>query len=482
MSKEQELLNKIERAEGLLCGLVLRKPSVLIENVINPNMLSENAQFYIGMTNRLLKKDIEVVDEVHFSEEVYSIGLTSKYNELGGWQTVKELQNIASPQNEDSIIDEFLKWNLVKTYNKKGILDIEKHWDKILIMKSSQIPDYIMFQATDVDIQTMSDIEFSDLNITDSELQSMIDGENMGIYYGKYSPILNYLSLGLPLRDLTMISSYTNGGKSSFVTANIIIPSAEDKIKSVIISNEQQAMVYKLLLLNYVLVNRLNYHKLPRKKIKTGKWTEEEGKIINKARKIIRDEYAPYIHFAKIYDYDMGKVKKIAQREAKLGTTLLIYDTMKYSGDGDGVWQALLNDSKELFQIVSKLGMAGVVTFQLYAGTKNKIRILDESCLSNAKQVAEVFSEMIAFRDIWDDEWDGEDCEIKPYRLKKDSNGKYTGDREYIPLNKKNSYKIFFHFKTRNDSAGTQLCYQFSGHDNTWKEIGYCNVHGKNRY
>ena len=126
--------------------------------------------------------------------------------------------------------------------------------------------------------------------------------------------------------------------------------------------------------------------------------------------------------------------------------------------------------------------MAGVVTFQLYAGTKNKIRILDESCLSNAKQVAEVFSEMIAFRDIWDDEWDGEDCEIKPYRLKKDSNGKYTGDREYIPLNKKNLYKIFFHFKTRNDSVGTQLCYQFSGHDNTWKEIGYCNVHGKNRY
>ena len=74
-------------------------------------------------------------------------------------------------------------------------------------------------------------------------------------------------------------------------------------------------------------------------------------------------------------------------------------------------------DSKELFQIVSKNNLAGVVTFQLALSTKNKVRILDEGVLSNGKQVAEVFSEMIGFRDIWSDEFSGEDSDIKPYKI-----------------------------------------------------------------
>ena len=81
----------------------------------------------------------------------------------------------------------------------------------------------------------------------------------------------------------------------------------------------------------------------------------------------------------------------------------MVYDTMKYSGDGDNTWMSLIEDSKQLFQITSKLDITTVVSFQLSPATKNKIRILDETCLANAKQVKEVFSEMVGFRDLWSD-------------------------------------------------------------------------------
>lgn len=482
MCFEDKLNEKLKKSEGLLCGLILKEPTLLLDYNINKKLLSSEALFYIGMADRLLGKGVEVIDEVSFSGEISDIPqLNDKYIEMGGYNTVRELSSIIDSKNADSIFDDWTKWNLVKTYKTKGILDIEKHWDKILKMKSNQVLEYIEYQINDIDIDISTDIVFEDLNLTDKEIEDIKNGINMGIHYGKHSHILNYLSMGLPKGDLTMFSSFTNGGKSSFVMNNIIIPTAEQKIKSVIVANEQQSIVYKMLLQAYVLTERLNYWSLPRKKFKSGKWEYEDENMVTKARKIIREEYAPYITFVKLYDYDMAKVKKIAKRTSKLGAEILLYDTMKYSGDDESTWLSLIQDSKDLFQICSRLNLAGVVTFQLAPAMKNRLRVIDESGLANGKQVAEVFSEMFGFRDVWEDEFDGETYDIKPYKLKKE-NGKFTSTKEYLVLDKNKKYKIFFHFKTRNDEVGNAILYEFKGHQNKWIELGYCNPHQKNKF
>lgn len=478
----KKLNDKISKAEGVLCGLVLKEPNTLNEYNINKKLLSSEALFYIGITERLLSKGIEVVDEVSFASEVESISLQDKYEEMGGYSTVKDLSSIVDTRNSDAIMDEWTKWNLVRNYNEKGILDVDKHWDKLLKMKSSQVVDYIDYLMNDVDLSISSDVIFERLDLTDKEIEDIKSGINMGINYGKHSPILNYLSMGLPKGDLTMFSSFTNGGKSSYVMNNIIIPVAEQKIKVTVIANEQRSIVYKLLLQTYVLTERLNYWKLPRKKFKSGKWVDDDDVMVNKAREIIKNEYSPYIEFVKLYDYDTKKVDKIARRVAKRGCELIVYDTMKYSGEDESTWLSLIQDSKDLFQTVSKLNIAGVVTFQLAPSLKNKVRTLDESVLANGKQVAEVFSEMFGFRDIWEDEYEGEPYDIKPYKLKKDSNGKFTSEKEEIILDKDKKYKIFFHFKTRNDEVGNAILYEFKGHQNKWIEIGYCHPHQKNKF
>lgn len=479
-----KLNEKIMKSEGKLCGLILKQPTLLNDYNINKKLLSEDALFYIGVTERLLNKGIEHVDEISFLSDIESISsLVDLYNKRGGYKTIKELMEIVNVNNADAIVDEWNKWNLIRNYNNKGILDYEKHWDKIDKMSASQVVDYIEYHISDIDINITSDIVFENLNLTNDEITSIKNGANIGINYGKHSPILNYLSLGLPLGDLTMFASYSNGGKSSYIMSNIVIPIAEQGIKVGVIANEQKSIAYKLLLQQYVLTEVLGYYKLPRKKFKTGHWTTEDEEMVQKARQIIKEKYAPYITFVKLYDYDMKKVSKIAKKMSRTGMKVMIYDTMKYSGDGsDSVWMSLIQDSKDLFQICSKLDIAGVVSFQLAPSTKNRLRNLDEEALANGKQVKEVFSEMFAFRDLWDDEWDGEPFDIKPYKLKKDANGKFTGEKEYLKLDKNKIYKIFCHFKTRNDAVGNTILYEYKGHINKWVELGYCTVSTKNRY
>ena len=116
MSKIEELKLNLSKAEGMLCGLVLSNPSILLEHSINNNLLSEDALLYIGIANRLLDKNIKVVDEVSFSSEIELLGLQSKYESSGGYQTIKELINIVDERNADSIFENWDKWVLIDSY------------------------------------------------------------------------------------------------------------------------------------------------------------------------------------------------------------------------------------------------------------------------------------------------------------------------------------------------------------------------------
>ena len=484
MEFKNKLIEKIKKSEGVLCGLILKEPNLLLDYSINKKLLSSEALFYIGIADRLLSKGIEIIDEVSFASEVADIPkLNDKYIEMGGYNTVKELMNIVEVKNADSIVDEWTKWNLVRTYDEKGILDIEKHWDKILMMKSGQVADYIEYQINNIDISTSSDMVFEDLSYNDEEIQGLIDGVNIGIQYGKHSPLLNYLTLGVAKSNIYLFGGFTNSGKSSFVFENMILNMVENKVKCCVISNEQKSDAFKVLLQIHILTERLDYWKLTRKKIRSGKFTDEDMDMMKKAIQIAKEEYDPYLKFVKIYDYDTSKVNKVVKKLSKVGTEVFFYDTFKIGDSGDGaVWEKLLEDSKELFKTASKNDVAMILSVQLALHSKNKTRFLDEGVLSNGKQIAEVVETGVYMRDIWADEFNGETYDIKPYRQKKDANGKFTTEREEITLDKEKKYKIMFLSKTRSDENGIAILYEFNGAWNKWIEIGKCSPHTKNNY
>ena len=154
MSYKDELDKQLLKSEGMLSGLVLKCPEVLNDYKINFKLLGSDSAFYIGIVNKLLEQGINTIDEVSFSSMVESFRLTEAYQRYGGFNTVKNLKSIVDERNADSIVDTWRKWNLVKNLEESGMLNIEKHWDKIKVMNTSQIEDYMTAKINDVAMNT----------------------------------------------------------------------------------------------------------------------------------------------------------------------------------------------------------------------------------------------------------------------------------------------------------------------------------------
>ena len=214
---------------------------------------------------------------------------------------------------------------------------------------------------------------------------------------------------------------------------------------------------------------------MTRKKIKQGKFTDEQWEMLNKAKQISQEKYA-HIRFIKLFDKNINRVKQVIKKLSKVGYQVFIFDTMKSDDEIDeSMWQQLLIHSRKLFQIASRENISLICTYQLALHTLNR-RYLDASCLSNAKQIKEVFSEMVYCREIWGDELKDEKFDVKPYQLVRDESGKYTNTRKPLELDPDKKYMIIFLDKTRNDEDKKQILYSFNGRFNLWKELGFCTV------
>lgn len=473
----KELIQNREMIEGNFIFCLWSEPDSFLdydkEIVCDKTFITEDGQFYYSLGLEMAKKGYRSLDDASIYTFVgENSTLKNGYERRGGYHTVKNMLGIVDIQNTESYYDALCKNNFLISLYEQGF-NVVKHIDKLNKMTNQEAVDYYDYILNSASLSKTTGVKIETLGLS-GFIDKFNNGHQKGVNFGKKCPIMNYLTLGLPKGDITAFASYSNGGKTSFVAENIIFPIAETKKKTCIISNEQQIEVYQILLLVHVLTERLDYWKLTRKKIKSGGYTEEEIEMISKAEKIVEEEYEPYLSFVKTFDYNMSKVCKIIKKLAKTGLEVAVYDTMKVDSESDEVWKSLLNDSKMLFQTVSKEGVAGVVTVQLALHMQAK-RFLSMQCFANGKQISEVMSEIIMFRDLWEDEREGEKFDVKPYRHKKDSNGKITGVKEIIKLDPEKKYKLMFHVKTRNDEADNVLVYEFNGQWNKWKELGFAN-------
>lgn len=436
---------------------------------------TEDGQFYFHLGREMYKQGYKSFDNVTIYTFLESKPTVKKHFEkLGGYPTINELCSLVNPDNVDAYYDKIAKMNTLMTLYDKGFSVLD-HMDKFAEMTNQDVYDYYDYLLNSISIKNSHDIDMETLEIDHKFLDECDEGSAQGLSYGAHCPILNYLTLGVPLGDLYMFGGHSGVGKSSFVFENQILTMTESGIKCAVISNEQRSKDFKQLLLVHILTQELDYWGLTRKKLKLGKFTDEQWEMLEKAATISKEKYKS-IQFVKLFDNDMKKVKRIIKKLAKLGYQAFMFDTMKSEDEIDeAMWQQLLIHSRKLFQIASKENIALICTYQLALHTLNK-RYLDASCLSNAKQIKEVFSEMVYARTLWDDEYTGEKFDVKPYQLKKDKNGKYSNIREPIELDRDKKYIVVFLDKTRNDDDKIQVLYEFNGRFNKWYEKGYCKV------
>lgn len=438
-------------------------------------ILTEDGKFYFTLGRNLYEQGYRTFDNVTLITYLEGFPAVKEYfEERGGYNTVRELMSITSADNAEGYFDNIAKYNTLMELHDKGF-NVMQNIAKLKRMTNQQVYDFFDYQLNSVSIKANHDFEVETLEIDDEFIQECDSGAARGIDYSKNCRILNNITMGLPLGELYMVGGHSGAGKTSFVFENMILPITENGIKCTVISNEQRSKDFKMLLLVHVLTHDLNYWDLTRKKIKQGNFSAEQMTKIRQATEIIQTKYGA-IRFIKLFDNNMDKVKKIIRKLSKVGYQVFMFDTMKSEDAVDeAMWQQLLLHSRNLFQLASKENIALICSYQLALHTSNR-RYLDASCLSNSKQIKEVFSEMIYFRTIWDDEFPEGKCDIQPYQLKKDRNGKYIREKEIQEIDKEKRYLIAFVDKTRNDEDKQQILYEFNGRFNTWKEIGYCHV------
>lgn len=474
----QKTLDRInsgrERTECCFVFSVWKEPSLYEDykdvNIGKDNtLINEDAVFYWDLGRAMYQSGLKNFDAISIEDFLTNKKVAKKqYEEFGGYSTVKELKELTDPENIDAYYDKICKDN--------ALISIATSYEKIFTEKLNEFDNfssedvYNTFDAINnkIAVNSATNSKVEDLVITQKFLDDNENGINIGLQYGKAAPILNYTTLGLPLGDITLLTGFSGSGKTSFVFENMVIPISENE-KVTIFSNEMGITAYQNLLLSHILTKDLNYWELTRKKIKQGKYSDKDKEMLKKAIEISTTKYN--IKFIKLFDNDTGVIMKYMKQLARQGCQCFVWDTFKGDdiSDGSEAWLQLLMNSRKIFNLVSKLNVALVCTFQLALYTTNQ-RYLDASCLSSSKQIKEVVSELLMMRKLWSDEYTGEKCDCKAYRLDQDKK------KQLLQLDSDKTYIIVFINKTRNDESDREILYEWNSRFNKWVELGYCII------
>lgn len=439
------------------------------------SLICEDPVFYFLVGRGIRQQGFSNIDNITLDTYLADKpGLRKRYIELNGWEACKRMMNLVDTENVDGFYDQIAKMNSLKILATK-FDEMLSNPERFKNSTNEEVYETFEYLNNSVALTTGNVSKVENIIADEKYIEQCDAGMGVGIQYDKVAKILNNLTLGLPIGDMYLLAAHSGSFKSSFLFNNMVIPIAENGYKVCIVSNEMTVDAYKNLLLVHVLTNDLNYWNIPRKKLKSGNFTEEDKKMLRKAIKIEKEKYSD-IQFVKLFESDTNSLVKYIKQLARSGTKVFIYDTLKASdssGNDDKMWQTLLMDSRRIFQAVSKEQVCFVASFQLALYTTNQ-RYLDASCLSSSKQIKEVCSEVCLQRLLWDDEYPHEKYDCEPYRYKKTESGKYI--KVPVDIDKDKKYVVIFLDKTRNDERGQTLLYCVNGAFNSWQEVGYCTI------
>lgn len=433
---------------------------------------SKDAAFYYMLGREMYRMGYKTFD--HVTIDTFLDGkpaIKAIFDEYGGYREVQELKSIVDVSNVEAYFEKITKMNNLSSIAKgyeKAMENVER-FDNMTNEEVFTTFDYINSNSA---ISAGNNERIETLSVDKAFIEKLNSGESVGFSYNTYAPMLNYITLGAAPSSLYLLGAHSGMGKTSWVFEVMLMGLHKNGVKTAIVSNEMLIESYKLLLIEHVLTKDLGYWGLTRKQVKQGKFNPEQREMLEKAAVVITEKYSD-ISFVKVFDNDMNKIMKYMRKLKAQGVQVVFYDTFKSddSADGNNLWQTLMLDARRLFQCCCKLGICCVTTYQLALHTEN-YRYLTASCLSNSKQIKEVYETMVYMRTLWQDEYSGQKYDVHPYRFKR-------GDskiKEEITLDPDKRYVLFFVDKTRADEDKQIVLFEWNPRFNNWKEIGYAKV------
>lgn len=476
----EKYLENRDTIEGRLILAFWKQPELLDEYKLNPkdDLVNEDSRLLYNLAVKMYESGIIEFDLV--SVETYLEKyprLLEEINENGGVKELIRSANTINTVNIENYYDDLLKANyLIDLYftQKQLVSD----FDKMKNMTDSLcVADYVEHLVGEcASSKIMKKVEVNELYISDQLLDEIIQGELIEtISFAEYAPKLNDIVFGLPLGMTFMVSAPSGNGKSNFITSMMIYPAIKQGEIVTLISNELGYKQYLIMLITMVLTRELDYYKITRDKILKAKLTAEDIEKLKEAQAFINNNYKGGIKFINYNSSDIDIVIRNMKKYARLGSRVVVYDTMKSPNSAnERAWADIIEASKLLTYTCQETNQALILSYQIamHASTK---RFLTGADLSQGKQIKEMITNHIIFRYLKPDEYSGERYDVKPYRWKREETSGKTY-KEYFKTDPDKRYIVVYVEKTRNGEDGKHLLYRFDGHHATYTELGYCTV------
>lgn len=448
---------------------------------------SKDANFFYVVGKQMYKAGFEQFDEASVLSFVSGNDMIKDaFIKKGGYGVYEAAKSHLEGDNAEGYFNEIIKINCLNDLQNNGI-NIENDYHKLSQMSVEQIKMFYSYKLNNIFLTKSSTTHIDDMDITDEDLMLLNSGAQMGLSIASVAPLLNYEILGIN-RGLSFIGGAVNQGKTAFCCGVVVRGFLSQGIKTVLISNEQTLMEFKQLFLA-MAVNEIKEN-VDRRRIKIGHYGTKEWEVLRAAKDHYNTYYAPFLKFAKIFDYSLEDVQTIVSTMSARGYKGFIYDVFKAEDGTSGrVVEEMKEMSKALFKTADETDSYVVATIQLGLSFSD-VRNLHMGVISTSKHITEPATETLLLREMWDDECTGEKNDIKIYNYKYDRDGnkmidKATGKpiKQYIEVFGEDyrQIKLLFVAKTRNTDRGICIAYKFNGAYNKWKELGYCTPSYENR-
>ena len=497
-----ELLDKRITTEGNVIGLIYNDPLILDEcNLSSDDFLSTDGRFYYEVAREFRQNKINEFTEVAIMSHL-DAAVIDGFQDRGGFRAVEDLADKVSVKNKEAILDALAKCNIIirlfeSGFNllqpikigKKDITPLE-HFKKL---DSNEILDWYNVQLTQMgggyDVKLLED---ADMEITDDFMDSLICGDEQGTSYDcagvdiqgnsmSVFPRLSNSTLGFVSGASHYIAGFSSSGKTAML-CSIILALVYRGEKVLIICNEQSSKTWKINMLTFILYKHFRYTSITKSDLMAGKLSEEDRKMLNKAREYLNQLIKGNVHFIQMASNDMNVVKtKIRFYALQFGYSVVVYDTFKISDTNFrnkdvASWDHLVQASRDLDICAKQYDLIMLCSMQLAQSHKGAL-FLDSNMLSGAKGVVEQLDTLLCIRDVYKEELDPNSPHYcAPYEIvKNETTGKYE-KRDFL-CDPQHSWKMVFLSKSRNSENSTSsqsaLMFKFLGQYAIFQEQCY---------
>ena len=483
MNMKKQIKEKTINIEANIVSSLWENPQLYLDyDNLNSNKFKTPIwKFYFSIGEKMAKKSFNKIEESDV--DLFLNGkdkLFEAYENFGGFDIVRDLQEVCSVENVDVYIQELFKWDVIWNIVDKFTIDSEQ-LSKIEGLDADGVYDYYTAILNNTFTSSNNNYIVSKLQDGLGDIIKEADeGTNKGMPI--YSPILSDEIGGLIDGQLYLLGAGSGCGKTTFLL-DCVLPALFDfEIPACFLLNEQDDKKVKQQFLTYIINNLIitdpNKH-FSSKRWREGGFTEEEWGWLRKAQEFLEQKISDNkIIIVELKRYSRKEVERLIKQYASMGVTKFFLDTLKLSEDtkekGDSAfWLGLMNDVLAYSNLVKPAGLNVHLTCTMQLQKINKMqRFLDNSVIGMSKSIIDTASVVILMRKFNPDEYSGQKNEVK---VKRPIKG--TSAMEEVVLDPKAHYQMAFITKNRNGSAEEfQIVAKQELGYLQYEEVGICNI------